>query len=417
MLQPPYDTRSHLEHGLMQGFPPPPEKRVNRLNGLWGVPHNRWAYQNMRCLLPTAPIAPATTPTPLPRAIEADLPNLEIMREDGSTACFEDFLTETFTDSLVVFHGGKVAHESYLNGMTSSQAHQMMSCTKSFVGLLALMAINEGRLTEDALISEILPEFPAPCGFVSAQVDHLLDMTNSLQFNEDYDDPAAHIHDYARIIGLGPGSGVVIETDDLYDFLATLETEHGLEHGKVFHYQTPKTDVLNWITNRITGQTFTEGMHNHLWSRLGTDGETYVLLDPSGNLVAGGGLNATSEDLTRFAAMMLAGGEFAGQRVVPEHLIETLEAGGSKRAFMDGPDAGGVMADGYWSYRAQWWIRGTPGREAIAAIGVNGQWIYIDRKRDVAIIKQSSQPVAVSDYFDTYTLNAFDAIIDHLSDA
>ncbi len=75
------------------------------------------------------------------------------------------------------------------------------------------------------------------------------------------------------------------------------------------------------------------------------------------------------------------------------------------------------MADGHWSYRAQWWIRGTPGRKAIASIGVNGQWIYIDRKRDVAIVKQSSQPVHVSDHLDTYTVNAFDAIIDHLSDA
>ena len=33
--------------GLMQGFPPPPDKQVNRLNGLWVPPYNRWAYQNM----------------------------------------------------------------------------------------------------------------------------------------------------------------------------------------------------------------------------------------------------------------------------------------------------------------------------------------------------------------------------------
>ncbi len=416
MVQPPFDTRSHLEHELMQGFPPPPEKRVNRLNGLWGVPYNRWSYQNMRRLLPSAPIARATSATVLARSIDPQTIDLNVTREDGSTATFEDFLLETFTDSLVVLKGDKVVHESYLNGMTKNQAHQMMSCTKSFVGLLALLAIDDGILSEHTLVSEILPELPSSSGFTSANVGHVLDMTNSLHFSEDYDDPAAHIHDYARIVGLGPGSGAVIGSDDLYDFLATLETEHGLEHGKVFHYQTPKTDVLNWITNRVTRQTFTEGMHNRLWSRLGTDGETYILLDPSGNLVAGGGLNATSEDLTRFAAMMLAGGTFAGERVVPEHVVETLEAGGSKRAFTNGPDAGGVMADGHWSYRAQWWIRGAPGREAIAAIGVNGQWIYIDRMRDVAIVKQSSQPVPVSDYFDTYTVNAFDALIDHLSD-
>ena len=43
--------------------------------------------------------------------------------------------------------------------------------------------------------------------------------------------------------------------------------------------------------------------------------------------------------------------------------------------------AAGVMGGGDWSYRAQWWVRHTKGREAFAAIGVNGQWIYLDVDR------------------------------------
>ena len=49
------------------------------------------------------------------------------------------------------------------------------------------------------------------------------------------------------------------------------------------------------------------------------------------------------------------------------------------------------------------------------AIGVHGQWIYVDLDRNVAIVKQSSQPVSSSDYFDGYNLNGYDAIISHLS--
>lgn len=396
----------------MQGFPPPPDKQVNRLNALWGVPHNRWSYQNMRRLLPTAPIACAETAVALEREIVPNVRDLTISREDGSPANFDTFLHETFTDSLVVIHGGKVVHESYLNGMTASQPHQMMSCTKSFVGLLALIAIDEGHVTEATSVSDVIDELPQTSGFASAKFGQVLDMTNSLYFSEEYDDPQAHIHDYAHAVGLGPGSGADVASDNLYDFLATLPSEEGLAHGTTFHYQTPKTDVANLITCRVTGQSFETAMYERLWSKLGTTGETYLILDPNGIVVAGGGLNATSENLAKFAAMMLAGGQFNGRQVVPEHVIKSLENGGSKEAFLNGPDASGEMSNGHWSYRAQWWIRGTPGREAIMAIGVNGQWIYIDRSRDIAIVKQSSQPVAVADYFDTYTLNAFDAITD-----
>jgi CubicO group peptidase (beta-lactamase class C family) len=48
------------------------------------------------------------------------------------------------------------------------------------------------------------------------------------------------------------------------------------------------------------------------------------------------------------------------------------------------------------------------------AIGVHGQWIYVDRAHRVAIVKQSSQPVSLDGDTDQYVLNAFDAVIDHL---
>jgi hypothetical protein len=49
------------------------------------------------------------------------------------------------------------------------------------------------------------------------------------------------------------------------------------------------------------------------------------------------------------------------------------------------------------------------------ALGVHGQYIYIDRERYVAIIKQSSEPEADTAYFVEYTLNAIDAVISRVS--
>ena len=73
------------------------------------------------------------------------------------------------------------------------------------------------------------------------------------------------------------------------------------------------------------------------------------------------------------------------------------------------------MKNGDWSYRAQFWVRHTSGRESFSAIGVHGQWIYIDVDRDVAIIKQSSQPVSSTNLYDEFNINAFDSIIGYLT--
>jgi hypothetical protein len=94
--------------------------------------------------------------------------------------------------------------------------------------------------------------------------------------------------------------------------------------------------------------------------------------------------------------------------------LETLQAGASKEQFANSIDAQGTFADGHWSYRAQWWIRQTPGKESINALGINGQWITLDLKREIAIIRQSSQPAAVDASFDDYMINAVDAIVAHL---
>lgn len=406
-----FDTATHEELGLMVGFPPPPDKRVDRSNGLWTAPYNRWAYQHMRRLLPSAGWPASDDVVRLKRRIDPHLDRIDVTREDGSKADFETFLRETFTDSLVVVQGGDVVFERYMNSMKPTTPHQMMSCTKSFVGLFAQMAIGRGQVGESDRVGDVVSELGAPSmgAFSEATFGQVLDMTNSMAFNEDYVDPAADIHTYVSVVGLGPAIDGVAPT--VYDYLATLAPDPQVGHGEVFHYQTPKTDAASWVTCRITGRSLLDDLHQ-LWSAIGADGEAYMLLDSAGMPVAGGGLNATAEDLARFGWMMANDGQIGGRSVVEPRIIDTLMAGGSTEAFLAGPDAVGCFGTGEWSYRSKWWVRHTPGREAICAIGVNGQWIYCDPARRMAIVKQSSQPLPADPVFDDYEMNAFDAIAD-----
>ena len=399
--------------GLMRGFPPPPDKRVDQSNAIFGVPYNRWSYQNMRRMFPSAPVRAAKQPIYLVREIDSEIEDLLVKREDGSEANLRTFLNETYTEAFLVLHEGKVVYERYLNGMTADTPHQMMSVTKSFAGLLALLASSEGLLSEEDLVTRWVPELTASGAFNGATVGQLLNMTSSMAFSEDYHDPESDIQRYGRVLGLFKQQVDEQLPENLYDYLVTLQ-KGTRDHGVQYEYQTPKADAVNWVTNRVTGFSFEEDLANRLWTRLGTDGETYVLLDKNGNLFAGGGLNASPNNLARFAAMMLNDGRMGDSQLIPIDVLEKIQAGASKRRFSKSIDAQGTFADGHWSYRAHWWVRHTPGKESINALGVNGQWISLDLERKVAIIRQSSQPIAVGSYYDDYMVNAFDTIVSHL---
>jgi CubicO group peptidase (beta-lactamase class C family) len=60
-------------------------------------------------------------------------------------------------------------------------------------------------------------------------------------------------------------------------------------------------------------------------------------------------------------------------------------------------------------YRGKWYSTGND-RGAFCAIGIHGQWIYIDPTSEVTIVKLSSQPLPLDDAMDGLLLAAFDTI-------
>jgi len=414
-----YATAKELK--IMEGFPPPSDKQVTKANALLTPPFNRWSYLHMRMFYPSAPIAAADKPVQLNKSIDKGLDRIKIKDpETGAMTDMATFMKKTYTDALVVIDKDKIVYEKFFNGMNANQPHQMMSVTKSFGGLLGLMAVEEGKLNEDDLVTKYVPELKKSSAFADATFGQVLDMTNSMEFTEDYADPRSGIRRYGAVLGwTDPVFGIKYE-DNLYDYLVTLKIDKNHKHGEIFHYQTPKTDVVNWVTNRVNGQSFQDALYKKLWSKLGMEGETYVLLDKNATLVAGGGLDATPYNLARFAIMMINNGKLDGRQVVQPAIINKLAKGGNIQAFDKGPESDSefvmpVHPKGEWSYRAQWWVKHTKGKEAFMAIGIHGQWIYLDPTHKIAIIKQSSQPLSKDAYLNGYDLNAFYAIIDSLT--
>src|SRR3954467_322199 len=197
-------------------------------------PQNRWAFQRVRELIPSADIASD------PRRI-VDLPsakgNLDIRVEpdSGEPLALERFLEETNTDGIAIVRRGRLIYERYFNGMTEETPHILMSVTKSMLGLL----FGELKLDAGRRVTDIVPEL-AETAYRGATLRHLLDMRTGIAWDENYLATSGPIVEYRKSTGwnpLGPGEA----PSDLRSFYSTLKDIDG-PNGGPFRYISPNTD-------------------------------------------------------------------------------------------------------------------------------------------------------------------------------
>ena len=158
---------------LMQGFPPAPEDQVTLAN--WReAPYSRWAFQHVGEIVPSAPVP--NDPADVWRLPDAphDLGGLTIADGRGGTIGLAEALAQTDTDGFAVLHKGQVITEHYAHGMTAESLHILMSVSKSILGLLAEVLIDQGTLDAEAPVERILPEMAAT-GYAGATVRQLLE--------------------------------------------------------------------------------------------------------------------------------------------------------------------------------------------------------------------------------------------------
>lgn len=375
---------------LMEGFPPPPEQRVSRVNFML-PPYNRWAFQHLRELQPTREVSRGAGPITLLASKPLDLGEISVLASDNRQLNLEQFLQKSYTDSFIVLHRGQIVLERYMNNMAPERQHQMFSATKSIVGTLMLLFIEEGRVSADQLVSHYLPEL-AGSAFGDATVQQVLDMTNSISFSEVYDDPDSEITRYGHIFNVVPRpetgyAGPV----SIYDYLPTLQKEG--EHGQAFHYVTPNTDVLAWIISRVTGERLSSVVEEQLWQPLGAERDAYFWLDDAGTEMAGGGLNVAARDAARFGQMILQGGRYNGLQVIPLSVAEKILQPGDPHGFTNRYAQDPWYGEVAYAYRNQWWTFNNA-HKTVSAIGIHGQYIYLDQQAAMVIVKQSSAPDA-----------------------
>jgi CubicO group peptidase (beta-lactamase class C family) len=375
--------------GLMTGAPPfPPQARVTLAN--WqDPPFNRWAFQHIRELIPTARIARRGPVWPLPRA-ERDVLDFRFRSEDRELTIAE-MVEESFTDGFLVLHQGQIVAEHYFNGMAPDVPHLLMSVSKSVTSAVAGVLAGAGALTVAAELQESVPELRGS-SFEGATVQDLLDMRAGTRFDENYDNLESDVRTYERVYLWRPDDGSPRPQDAL-GYFATLPND-GPHHGP-FRYRSILTDVLAWVIERAAGERLHELMSRVLWQPMGAEFDAEITVDAHGNPMADGGVCATLRDLARFGQMFLQRGRAADRVIVPEAWIDDTIRGApdGPQAFASGDGSPGYPPGAH--YRNCWWVR-DPGLPFFHASGINGQHVFVHVPSQTVVVKLSTWPSALS---------------------
>ena len=287
---------------------------------------------------------------------------------------------------VVALRGGRIVFERYFDGndMTWGRPlgnvrfgpdtlHDIRSVTKSIVGLLYGIALEEGRVP--ALDEPIIEQFPEYSDLASdpqrrrLTIRHALTMTLAMEWNENapYTDAA--------------NSEIAMEqAQDRYRFI--LDRPILAEPGRGWIYSGGAVALLGKIIEQGTGQSLPEFASEKLFSPLGIDTIEWIR-GQDGKASAASGLRMAPRSLARIGQMILDGGRSDGRSVVP-------------KSWLDQSFQPAAMVDIGWPgmhYGYLWYVgeeaitdrTGTYGERFIAAIGNGGQRLFVFPRFDFVL--------------------------------
>ncbi|GAA1033615.1 MULTISPECIES: serine hydrolase domain-containing protein [Amycolatopsis] len=345
-------------------------------------PFSQWSFQHVWELIPSALIkaSPDLAENALVDFGSLLEENVPLSRGPETVAAF---LERSHTDALSVMKGGRFAGDWFAAHMPPGSRHIAFSVSKSLTAVLAGILEGEGIFDSASPVAAYLPELTGSA-YRNATVRQVLDMTVSLDFDEDYLDPESAFARYRRATLWNPGGNA----EGLEEFLLSLE--HGTEpHGETFRYRSPNSDLLGVLLERATGTRISELFAEKLWLPLGARTDAAVTVDRAGTARTAGGISLTPRDLARVGEMMRQGGSAYGRQIAPEAWVHDTTTGGSPEAWKRG-DFVGLFGEG--RYRSQWYQNG---KGSYCGIGIHGQWLFVAPANKVVIVKMAAQPTPV----------------------
>ncbi|MBU2514975.1 beta-lactamase family protein [bacterium] len=366
------------------------------------LPYSRWSFHHAREVLPTEEIEAGEKTISL-KSMPLDLDDLLFEGLQGQQWTLKRLFSESETSGFIVVQDNNVVLERYFNGLIPSRPHLIFSVSKSVTGILAGILAEKGIIDLGVTAETYIPEVIGSC-YENCPIQNILDMSVDTSFTESYLDLDGDYGRYRESTGWNPYTDPA-NLPDLRSFLATLKPGTG-KHGDVFHYVTPNTDFMGWLMERASGKTYATLISEYLWKPMGAERNAYVTVDRLGAARAGGGICATIRDMARIGMIMRDAGQALSKSVIPAWWIKDTLTTGDRDAWVKGSFINLLPEGCYRNY----WYQTRNDRGAYFALGIHGQWIYIDPKSKTVIAKVSAQKDPENDLLDQVHLRAFKTI-------
>lgn len=289
---------------------------------------------------------------------------LKYTTSEGRERDLDTFLEKHKTVAFLVIHRDTVTYERYFKGYDQAQVHTSFSMAKSVVSMLIGCAIADGFIhSVDQPVTDFLPEM-AKNGWGKVSLEHVLQMTSGMDFNESYVNPFGHAAKfyYGRRL-----------------YAATENLKLKEEPGKKFEYTSGNTQLLGLVLERALRakgdqRAISQYLTDMLWQPLGMEYSSSWSIDrkKDGLEKTFCCINAPARDFAKLGSLYLHKGQWQGKELVPAKWVEQS----TRVDTTQGSSAG---------YQYQWWLPSDEGD--LMAQGILGQFVYVDPSRELVIVR------------------------------
>ena len=320
---------------------------------------------------------------------------------EGKSLTVTDTLTDTATLGLLVLKQDQVLHEEYFGNSTQKTLFPSYPINKSITSAMVGIALHDGTIRSiDDSVAQYAPVL-ASSSYKDVSLRHLLQMSSGIKFNEGYGFDA----DYKWMItylGWPPNTldGYIAGRGHIENFVP----------GTYWHYIGMDPAALATVLRGATGMSMSDYMQEKLWTPAGMESIATLETDRHGLEMGFCCTNMTLRDFARFGKIYANQGKIGGVQIVPaawvkESTTPTDYRCGKYEDKAITPDEPCLTAEGGRANPAQdksadspntiigygymWWVP-KDGKEDFIAVGLKGQFIYVDPKKNLVIAKVSN---------------------------
>lgn len=215
---------------------------------------------------------------------------------------------------FAMLDGGKLLAEEYCAPFTAHTLHRMYSVGKSFVSLAIGLLQEEGKLSLDDYIWDYFADSFSEekanscnckemCGGAGS-VDEIHPWVKQLTIRQMLTMTTCHAKTTYKLF----------DGDWVESFFKVVPTNRP---GAVFAYDTSSTHVLSALVEKLSGRKLMDYLREKAFNKIGVSKEAYYMPDPAGVSQGGSGLNCTLRDLLAVAELVLNGGVYEGEQLLP----------------------------------------------------------------------------------------------------